>query len=127
MARTGLGRILVVDDDPRICRLVRSFLAQKGYEVADASSGEDALKRIRSEKYDLVLLDNWLPGITGIEACREIRAGSDIAIVVMSAGYEVRAHALQAGASDYLRKPFGVSELFACVELNIREREPGEE
>jgi DNA-binding response OmpR family regulator len=118
----GVGRILVVDDDPQICRLVHTLLAKKGYEVADASSGEDALKCVRFEEYDLVLLDNWLPGITGIEVCREIRAGSDIAIVVMSAGYEVRPHALQAGANDYLRKPFGVSELFACVQLNIRKR-----
>lgn len=112
----------MVDDDPHICLLVRAMLATKGYEVADASSGEDALKRVRSEKYDLVLLDNWLPGITGIEVCREIRAGSDITIIVMSAGYDVRAHALQAGANDYLRKPFGVSELFACVQSNMRKR-----
>jgi len=114
------GRILVVDDDPQICRVVRSMLATKGYEVADAASGEDALKRIRSEKYDLVLLDNMLPGITGIEICRELRTDSDIVIVVMSAGYEVRPHALQAGANDYLRKPFGVSELFTCIQSNMR-------
>lgn len=116
------GRILVVDDDPQICRLVRSILATEGYEVEDVSSGEDALKRVRSEKYDLVLLDNRLPGLTGIEVCPEIRAGSDILIVVMSAGYEVKPHALQAGANDYLRKPFGVSELLACVQLNMRKR-----
>lgn len=116
------GRILVVDDDPRICRLVRAMLVTNGYEVADTSTGEDALKRVRSEKYDLVLLDHRLPGITGVEVCREIRAGADIAIIVMSAGYDIRADALQAGANDYLRKPFGVSELFACVESKARNR-----
>jgi DNA-binding response OmpR family regulator len=116
------GRILVVDDDPQICGLLCAMLAAEGYEVADASSGEDALNRARSEKYDLLLLDNRLPGISGIEVCRELRVSSEVAIVVMSAGYEVRLHALQAGASDYIRKPFGVSELFACVQLNMRNR-----
>jgi DNA-binding response OmpR family regulator len=114
------GHILVVDDEPQIRRVVRSMLSTRGYDVMDAPNGEDALKLVRSEKYDLVLLDNNMPGITGIEVCREIRADSEIAIVMMSSGDEVRAQALQAGANDYLKKPFGVSELFACVQRNIR-------
>ena len=116
------GRILVVDDEPQIRRVVRAMLATKGYEVADASNGEDALRLVRSKEYDLVLLDNCMPGITGIEVCREIRTGTDITIVVMSAGYELREQALLAGANAYLRKPFGVSELLACVRLNMRNR-----
>lgn len=117
----SMGRILVVDDEPQICRLVRAMLVSKGYDVAEASSGEDTLKLLGSEQYDLVLLDNSMPGITGIEVCQEIRgAGSDIRIVVMSAGDQIRVRALQAGANDYLKKPFGVAELFACVQSNIR-------
>jgi DNA-binding response OmpR family regulator len=118
------ARILVVDDEPQIRRVVCSMLATKGYEVVDASTGEDALKLLRSEKYDLVLLDNILPGITGIEVCREIRADSDMAIIVMSAGHRTKAQALNAGANDYLKKPFGVSELFACVDSNLKRGEP---
>jgi two-component system, OmpR family, KDP operon response regulator KdpE len=117
------GHILVVDDDPHISRLVRTMLAAKGYEVAWASSGEDALRLFRSEKYDLALLDNGLPGISGIDVCLELRAGSEIAIVVMSAGYETRGRALQAGANDYLKKPFGLSELFGCIQLNMRNKQ----
>jgi len=114
------GRILVVDDEPQIRRVVRSMLASRGYDVVEASNGEDALKLVRSEKYDLVLLDNTMPGITGIEVCREIRVDSEIIIVMMSAGNEVGIQALRAGANDYLKKPFGVSELFASVQSNIR-------
>jgi len=80
-----------------------------------------ALKLIRFEKYDLVLLDINTSEMTGIEFCREVRTSSDISIIMMSAGEENRARALNAGANDYLRKPFGVSQIFSCVKLNLGE------
>ena len=115
-------RILVVDDEPQIRRIMRAVLVTKGYEVIDAECGEDALKLIRSERYDLMLLDINMPGMSGIEVCREVRRSSDIPIVVMSAGEEGRAKALDAGANDYLKKPFGVSQIFSCVELHSAKR-----
>ena len=114
-------RILVVDDDPQIRRIMRAVLVAKRYEVIEAECGEDALKLIRSEKYDLVLLDINMPGITGIEVCKEARTSSDIPIVMMSAGEESRAKALDAGANDYLKKPFGVSQIFSCVKFHLGE------
>ena len=92
---------------------------RQGYDVADAECGEDALDLIHSEKYDLILLDINMPGITGIEVCRQVRTNSDIPIVIMSAGEESRRRALDAGANDYLKKPFGVSQIFSCVQLNL--------
>jgi two-component system KDP operon response regulator KdpE len=114
-------RILVVDDEPQIRRIMRTVLVTKGYEVMEADSGEDALLLIHSERYDLVLLDINMPGISGIEVCREVRRSSEIPIVIMSAGEESKAKALDAGANDYLKKPFGVSQIFACLELNLGE------
>jgi two-component system KDP operon response regulator KdpE len=111
---------LVVDDEPQIRRIMRAVLAAKGYEVLEAESGEDALALIRSSKFDLILLDINMPGITGIEVCAEVRTTSEVPIVMMSAGEESRVKALNAGANDYLEKPFGVSQIFSCVELNLR-------
>ena len=113
-------RILVVDDEPQIRRIMRAVLVTKGYEVMEAESGENALELIRSERCDLILLDINLPGISGIDACKEIRRSSDTPIVVMSAGEERRGNALDAGANGYLKKPFGVSQIFSCVELHLR-------
>ena len=112
-------RILVVDDEPQIRRIMRAVLVAKGYEVMEAECGEEALKLIRAEKYDLMLLDINMPGITGIEVCVEVRTSSDIPIIIMSAGEENKARALDAGADDYLKKPFGVSQIFSCVELHL--------
>jgi DNA-binding response OmpR family regulator len=120
------GRILIVDDEPHIRRILRVTLVAKGYEVKEAQSGEDALMLLRSEKCDLLLLDINMPGITGLELCRNLRSNSDtmdVAVVVMSTGEEHRAKALDAGANDYLSKPFGVAQVFSCVELNLRRSE----
>jgi CheY-like chemotaxis protein len=78
------GRILVVDDDSQIRRVMRATLVAEGYEVSDARNGHDALDRIRSAKYDLVLLDINMPGIPGIEACRSIRLISEVSIIMMT-------------------------------------------
>ena len=112
-------RILVVDDEPQIRRIMRAVLIAKSCEVTEAECGEDALKLIRTETYDLMLLDINMPSITGIEVCIEVRTSSNIPIIIMSAGEENKARALDAGANDYLKKPFGVSQIFSCVELHL--------
>lgn len=120
------GRILIVDDEPQIRRILRITLAAKGYEVMEAESGEDAIMLMRSEKCDLMLLDINMPGITGLELCRNLRSGSDpmdVAVVVMSTGEEHRAKALDAGADDYLSKPFGITQVFSCVESHLKRSE----
>jgi DNA-binding response OmpR family regulator len=100
---------------------MRAVLVAKGYEVMEAECGEEALNLIRSDKCDLMLLDINMPGISGIEVCREVRTSFDMPIVIMTAGEENRARALAAGANDYLKKPFGVSQIFSCVKLNLGE------
>ena len=114
-------RILVVDDEPQIRRIMRAVLVAKRYEVLEAESGEDALRYILSGLCDLVLLDINMPGISGIEVCREVRSSFDKPIIIMSAGEENKAKALDAGANDYLKKPFSVSELFSCVKSHLGE------
>ena len=116
------GRILVVDDDPQIRRAMRTTLASEGYEVADAGSGKDALDRIHSEIYDLVLLDINMPGITGIETCRQIRLVSDVGIIMMTVRdtESDKVAALDVGADDYVTKPFSVPEMLARIRAALR-------
>ena len=116
------GRLLVVDDEPQIRRVLRSTLAARGYEVQDASSGEDALTALRNNRFDLVLLDVNMPGMGGLEACREIRAGSSAAIIMLTVSdSEVdKVGALDAGADDYVTKPFGMPELLARIRAALR-------
>jgi two-component system KDP operon response regulator KdpE len=118
----SLGRVLVVDDEPQIRRVLRSTLAARGYEVQDAPSGEDALTAIRQNRFDLVLLDVNMPGMGGLEACREIRAGSAVAIIMLtvSDSEEDKVGALDAGADDYVTKPFGMPELLARIRAALR-------
>jgi two-component system KDP operon response regulator KdpE len=116
------GRILVVDDDPQIRRVLRTTLVVQGYEVADARSGEDALEKLREGKYDLILLDMNMEGMDGIETCREIRGASDVAIVMLTVRDTERdkVTALDAGADDYVTKPFAPPELLARVRAALR-------
>jgi len=116
------GKILVVDDDPQIRRVLRTTLVMQGYEVADARSGEDALEKLREGKYDLILLDMNMEGIDGTETCREIRASSDVAIVMLTVRDTERdkVSALDAGADDYVTKPFSTPELLARVRAALR-------
>jgi len=116
------GKILVVDDDPQIRRVLRTTLVMQGYEVADARSGEDALEKFREGKYDLILLDMNLEGMDGIETCREIRSTSDVAIVMLTVRDTERdkVSALDAGADDYVTKPFSTPELLARVRAALR-------
>jgi two-component system KDP operon response regulator KdpE len=116
------GRILVVDDDPQIRRAMRVTLTGQGYEVDDATSGEGALEKIREQRFDLVLLDLNMPGMGGLEACREIRRQSEIAIVVLTVRDKEadKVAVLDAGADDYVTKPFSTSELMARIRAALR-------
>jgi two-component system KDP operon response regulator KdpE len=116
------GRILVVDDDPQIRRVMRTTLAASGYEVNDARSGEQALEEIGAEKYDLVLLDVNMPGMGGMEACRAIRRASEAAIIMLTVRNTERdkVEALDAGADDYVTKPFSTPELLARIRAALR-------
>ena len=116
------GRILVVDDDPQIRRVMRVTLTGQGYEVDDAKSGEDALEKLSEERFDLVLLDMSMPGMGGLETCRSIRQHSEIAIVMLTVRNTESdtVEALDAGADDYITKPFKTSELLARIRAALR-------
>jgi two-component system, OmpR family, KDP operon response regulator KdpE len=116
------GRILVVDDDPQIRRVMRVTLTGQGYEVDDARNGEDALEKLRIERFDLVLLDMNMPGIGGVEACQTIRERSEIAIIMLTVRdtEEDKVAALDAGADDYVTKPFNSPELLARIRAALR-------
>jgi len=118
----SLGRILVVDDDPQIRRVMRVTLLGQGYEVDDAKSGDGALEKLREQRFDLVLLDMNLPGVSGIETCREMRGQSEIAIIMLTVrdSEEDKVAALDAGADDYVTKPYKVPELLARIRAALR-------
>ena len=116
------GRILVIDDDPQIRRTMRTTLTAHGYEVGDARTGEEGLEKLRSEAYDLVLLDVNMHGMGGLETCRVIRSSSDIAIIMLtvSNSEKDKVAALDAGADDYVTKPFSTPELLARIRATLR-------
>jgi two-component system KDP operon response regulator KdpE len=118
----SLGRILVIDDDPQIRRAMRATLTGRGYEVGDARTGEEGLEQLRSESYDLVLLDMNMPGMGGLETCRTIRSGSEVAIIMLTVSNteKDKVEALDAGADDYITKPFGMPELLARIRATLR-------
>lgn len=120
------GTILIVDDEPQIRRVLRTTLSVQGYEVQDARSGEEALDRLREDHFDLLLLDVNMPGMGGLETCREIRATSDVAIVMLTVRSEEadKVAALDAGADDYVTKPFTLDELLARVHAVLRRLRP---
>jgi two-component system, OmpR family, KDP operon response regulator KdpE len=115
-------RILVVDDEPNIVGTVTPLLQGRGYDVVAATSGRAALESAARDTPDLVVLDLGLPDLDGVEVCRRLRLGSTIPIVVLSArgaeGDKVRA--LDAGADDYVTKPFGSEELLARIRATLR-------
>ena len=116
------GRILVVDDDPQIRRVMRVTLTGQSYEVDDAKTGEMALEKLREARFDLVLLDMNMPGMGGIETCREIRSQSEIAIIMLTVRDTEadKVEALDAGADDYVTKPYNAPELLARIRANLR-------
>jgi two-component system, OmpR family, KDP operon response regulator KdpE len=120
--------ILVVDDEPQIRRVLRSTLSFRGYEISEAKSGEEALELARKLKPDLILLDVNLPGMSGIETCKEIRRGSKTPIIMLTVRSAERDKvvALDAGADDYVTKPFGIEELLARVRASLRRHSASE-
>jgi two-component system, OmpR family, KDP operon response regulator KdpE len=116
------ARILVVDDDPQIRRVMRVTLTGQNYEVDDARDGETALVMIRDRRFDLILLDMNMPGIGGLETCRQIRAQSEIAIVMLTVRDSEfdKVEALDAGADDYVTKPYNAPELLARIRAALR-------
>ena len=119
------GRILVVDDDSQIRRVMRATLAARSYQVGDVRTGEEALERLRSEAYDLVLLDMNMPGMNGLETCRAMRtgqSGSDLANIMLTVRNteQDKIEALDAGADDYVTKPFSMPELLARIRAALR-------
>ena len=116
------AKILVVDDDPQLRRVMKAALTRQGYIIGDARSGEVALEKLRDERYDLVILDRNMPGMGGIEACRSMREHSDMGIIMLTVRKteEEKIEALDAGADDYITKPFSMPELLARIRANLR-------
>jgi two-component system KDP operon response regulator KdpE len=116
------GKVLVIDDDPQIRRVMKVILSEERYEVVDARSGEAALVRFREFLPDLVLLDLNMPGIGGLETCRSIRDFSDVPIIIVSVRQEEseKVELLDAGADDYVTKPFGKQEILARIRAALR-------
>jgi two-component system, OmpR family, KDP operon response regulator KdpE len=116
------GRILVIDDEPQIRRIMRETLTSAGYEVDDAKNGDEGLLKVREFHPDLVLLDMNMPEMGGVEVCKEIRSGSNIAIIMLTVRKSDadKVAALDAGADDFITKPFSTPELLARVRAALR-------
>ena len=121
----GKQRILVVDDEPQLTRVLRRSLMAKGYDVRVAGDGEFALQTFHDWPPDLVITDLAMPNISGLELCRRLRATSEVPIIVLSVRGEeqTKVQALDAGADDYVTKPFGMDELSARIRAALR-RQP---
>jgi len=119
-----MPRLLVVEDDTNIADFVKRGLAQKGYEVELAFNGQQGLEAAKSTSPDLVVLDLILPDMDGIDVCRELRASGDVGIVILTARHLVgdRILGLEAGADDYLPKPFVFEELVARIRSVLRRK-----
>jgi two-component system, OmpR family, KDP operon response regulator KdpE len=120
-----MWKILIVDDDAQIRKLVRVNLEGRGYTVQEAVDGEDAITRLKSEAFDLLILDLVMPGMSGIDVCAWVRERSDTPVIVLSAHdeEELKVRALDAGADDFVTKPFGHEELLARIRA-VRRRVP---
>jgi two-component system KDP operon response regulator KdpE len=115
-------RILVVDDEPQITRVLRTTLSAQGYDLRVANDGASALEIMKDWVPDLVITDLAMPHMDGLELCKRIRAHAAMPIIVLSVREQERTkvQALDAGADDYVTKPFGISELLARVRANLR-------
>ena len=122
-----MALILIVDDEPKIVRLVADYLAAGGFEVATARSGDEALMRVRTERPDLVVLDLGLPGLDGIDVTRAVRRDGDLPIIMLTARDDEtdRIIGLELGADDYVTKPFSPRELVARVRAVLRRHAGG--
>lgn len=120
-----MTRILVVDDEPQMGRLLKTGLSARGYEVVVVADGAAALEAVVNERPDLIVLDLGLPGLSGLEICRRVRGWSAVPIIVLSVrdAEGDKVEALDLGADDYLTKPFGMNELLARVRVALRHSE----
>ena len=116
------GRVLIVDDEPQLRRVMRTALETHGYEPYEARTGEEALEALREYNPDVMLLDMNMPGMGGMAACRAVRLTSEVAIIVLSvrSSESDKIAALDAGADDYMTKPFSVNELMARIRAHMR-------
>jgi two-component system, OmpR family, KDP operon response regulator KdpE len=116
------GRILIVDDEPQIRRILRTTLIGAGYEVDDARTGDEAFEKVSRFRPDLILLDINMPGMNGLELCRELRANVEVAIIMLTVRNEEadKIAALDAGADDFVTKPFSTPELLARMRAVLR-------
>ena len=116
------GRILVIDDEPQITRVLRAALSAQAYDVRTANDPEEGLRVFKDWPPDLVITDLMMPGISGIDVCRAIRAQGATPVLVLSVREHERSkvEALDAGADDYVTKPFGIQELLARVRAQLR-------
>ena len=128
-ARMSAGRILVVDDEPQILRALQTNLRGAGYEVFTAATAEAALTEAAARQPDAIILDLVLPDGNGTDVCRELRGWTSVPVIVLSAvGDEAeKVAALDAGADDYVTKPFGIDELLARLRASLRRAEPTDE
>jgi two-component system, OmpR family, KDP operon response regulator KdpE len=124
MATTAIdtARVLVVDDEPQITRVLRTVLTSQGYQVQTAAEGESALAAFTEWHPELVITDLFMPHMDGLELCKRIRAVSNVPIIVLSVKGEERTkvEALDLGVDDYVTKPFGIDELLARVRAALR-------
>ena len=116
------SRVLVVDDEPQITRVLKTVLSSQGYQVRTAAEGESALTNFKEWSPELVITDLFMPHMDGVELCRRIRELSSVPIIVLSVKGEERSkvEALDSGADDYVTKPFGIDELMARVRAALR-------
>ena len=121
--------ILVVDDEPQITRVLRTSLSAQGYDIRVANSGEMALEIMKDWSPNMIITDLSMPSVDGVELCRRVRALSQVPILVLSVRdkEQQKVEALDAGADDYVTKPFGMNELLARVRANLRRVPPESE
>src|SRR5215475_151338 len=122
METVDSSRVLVVDDEPQITRVLKTVLSSQGYQVRTAAEGESALTNFKEWSPELVITDLYMPHMDGVELCRRIREVSTVPIIVLSVKGEERSkvEALDSGADDYVTKPFGIDELLARVRAALR-------
>lgn len=121
-------RMLVVDDDPEIIRILKRGLIYEGYTVETASDGSEALAKTREKEPDLVILDIMMPGVDGVEVSKRLHQADDVPILMLTAKDTVpdKIEGLDSGADDYMVKPFDFDELLARVRALLRRRQPKE-
>ncbi len=119
-----MDRILIIEDEEKIARFIELELVHEGYEIEKAMDGRDGLEKIKTRPFDLILLDVMLPGINGIEVLRRVRQTSNVPIILLTARDSVidKVTGLDAGADDYVTKPFAIEELLARVRTTLRKK-----